>query len=225
MGAARALRRWGPAPRRQDRERVHHPPCPAPPAARSSDRRAGGARGPNVRVGLPGSASWPRGSGASLGVTPRQACPRPDGLGRNLRSKTRWFAGFCNSHQVSHFATFFIDARAEISVAESRTVQGCRRGRRPPRPRPRDGSGRRRRRPASVLLFLGALRAGFGPPAAPSRTPRAHLRRALAGGGVRAPGGRDRGREGEVDVAGRSGLPAPMRRSHVRGSSSYGSRQ
>ncbi|CAL5425817.1 unnamed protein product [Camellia sinensis] len=39
-----------------------------------------------------------------------------------MRSKTRWFAGFCNSHQVSHFATFFIDARAEISVAESRLV-------------------------------------------------------------------------------------------------------
>jgi hypothetical protein len=58
--------------------------------------------------------------GATRGVTPRQACPRPGGLGRNLRSKTRWFAGFCNSHQVSHFATFFIDARAEISVAESR---------------------------------------------------------------------------------------------------------
>ena len=53
-------------------------------------------------------------------VTPRQTCPRPNGLGRNLRSKTRWFTGFCNSHQVSHFATFFIDARAEISVAESR---------------------------------------------------------------------------------------------------------
>ncbi|KAE8668514.1 hypothetical protein F3Y22_tig00112304pilonHSYRG00003 [Hibiscus syriacus] len=49
-----------------------------------------------------------------------QTCPRPNGLGRNLRSKTRWFTGFCNSHQVSHFATFFIDARAEISVAESR---------------------------------------------------------------------------------------------------------
>ncbi|KAL5132680.1 hypothetical protein HKD37_U059051 [Glycine soja] len=48
-----------------------------------------------------------------------QACPRPNGFGRNLRSKTRWFTGFCNSHQVSHFATFFIDARAEISVAES----------------------------------------------------------------------------------------------------------
>ena len=53
-------------------------------------------------------------------VTPRQTCPQPDGFGRNLRSKTRWFTGFCNSHQVSHFATFFIDARAEISVAESR---------------------------------------------------------------------------------------------------------
>lgn len=53
-------------------------------------------------------------------MTPRQTCPRPNGFGRNLRSKTRWFTGFCNSHQVSHFATFFIDARAEISVAESR---------------------------------------------------------------------------------------------------------
>lgn len=55
-------------------------------------------------------------------MTPRQTCPRPEGFGRNLRSKTRWFTGFCNSHQVSHFATFFIDARAEISVAESRFV-------------------------------------------------------------------------------------------------------
>lgn len=46
--------------------------------------------------------------------------PSGGSLGRNLRSKTRWFTGFCNSHHVSHFATFFIDARAEISVAESR---------------------------------------------------------------------------------------------------------
>ena len=59
--------------------------------------------------------------GGQRRVTPRQTCPRPDGFGRNLRSKTRWFTGFCNSHQVSHFATFFIDARAEISVAESRS--------------------------------------------------------------------------------------------------------
>lgn len=61
-----------------------------------------------------------RALGATRYVTPRQTCPRPNGFGRNLRSKTRWFTGFCNSHQVSHFATFFIDARAEISVAESR---------------------------------------------------------------------------------------------------------
>jgi hypothetical protein len=48
--------------------------------------------------------------------------PSARSFGRNLRSKTRWFTGFCNSHQVSHFATFFIDARAEISVAESRLL-------------------------------------------------------------------------------------------------------
>ncbi|KAK8616746.1 hypothetical protein V6N13_116716 [Hibiscus sabdariffa] len=36
--------------------------------------------------------------------------------------------GFYNSHQVSHFATFFIDARAEISVAESRFVYSRQRG-------------------------------------------------------------------------------------------------
>ncbi|KAI8522275.1 hypothetical protein RHMOL_RhmolUnG0009700 [Rhododendron molle] len=48
-----------------------------------------------------------------------QTCLQPNGFKRNLRSKTRWFTGLCNSHQVSHFATFFIDARAEISVAES----------------------------------------------------------------------------------------------------------
>ncbi|THU54480.1 hypothetical protein C4D60_Mb10t25530 [Musa balbisiana] len=36
-----------------------------------------------------------------------------------LAFKDSMVHGFCNSHQVSHFATFFIDARAEISVAES----------------------------------------------------------------------------------------------------------
>ncbi|PHT24993.1 hypothetical protein CQW23_35354 [Capsicum baccatum] len=58
--------------------------------------------------------------GTTRCVAPRQTCPRPNGFGRNLRSKTRWFTGFCNSHQVSHFAMVFIDARAEISVVESR---------------------------------------------------------------------------------------------------------
>ncbi|KAK9266810.1 hypothetical protein L1049_010745 [Liquidambar formosana] len=87
-------------------------------------------RSPLLRESLPISAprEAPRHrrttgfGGATRCVTPRQTCPRPNGFGRNLRSKTRWFTGFCNSHQVSHFATFFIDARAEISVAESRLV-------------------------------------------------------------------------------------------------------
>ncbi|KAK4381626.1 hypothetical protein Sango_2949800 [Sesamum angolense] len=65
--------------------------------------------------------------------------PWPNGFGRNLRSKTRWFTGFCNSHQVSHFATFFIDARAEISVAESRFDI---RYTSPPHGRPRTGAPR-----------------------------------------------------------------------------------
>lgn len=87
-----------------------------PPQARISAIRGLGAHG------RPASAQCPRSGVGRRCVTPRQTCPRPDGFGRNLRSKTRWFTGFCNSHQVSHFATFFIDARAEISVAESRYV-------------------------------------------------------------------------------------------------------
>ena len=86
--------------------------------------------------------------GGQRRVTPRQACPRPNGFGRNLRSKTRWFTGFCNSHQVSHFATFFIDARAEISVAESRLCFS------------RGATSPRTGHAPPVLLFLGAYRAG-----------------------------------------------------------------
>ena len=37
-----------------------------------------------------------------------------------MRSKIRWFTEFCNSHYVSHFAAFFIVARAKLSV-----VEGC----------------------------------------------------------------------------------------------------
>jgi hypothetical protein len=36
-----------------------------------------------------------------------------------VRSKIRWFTEFCNSHYLSHFAAFFIDARAKRSVVES----------------------------------------------------------------------------------------------------------
>ena len=86
--------------------------------------RAGARGGPTSARSPSSPLHFRRGEGAraTQRETPRQACPQPNGFGRNLRSKTRWFAGFCNSHQVSHFATFFIDARAEISVAESRLV-------------------------------------------------------------------------------------------------------
>ena len=36
-----------------------------------------------------------------------------------LRSKFWWLTGFCNSHDVSHFAAFFIVVGAKTSVAES----------------------------------------------------------------------------------------------------------
>ena len=91
-------------------------------------------------------------------VTPRQTCPQPNGIGRNLRSKTRWFTGFCNSHQVSHFATFFIDARAEISVAESRFVYSRRSRSVPAAHAPR--TGWRRGTCSFQFRFLGAIRAG-----------------------------------------------------------------
>uniref|UniRef100_A0A151UG02 Uncharacterized protein n=1 Tax=Cajanus cajan TaxID=3821 RepID=A0A151UG02_CAJCA len=57
--------------------------------------------------------------GSRVQTTPRQAFPQPNGFRPNFCSKTQWFTGFCNSHQVSHFATFFTDARAKISVFES----------------------------------------------------------------------------------------------------------
>ncbi len=87
------------------------------------------ALGSKFRPTAPGEAREaiflpiPRKVGVGVAMRDAQAdVPSTKGLGRNLRSKTRWFTGFCNSHQVSHFATFFIDARAEISVAESRLM-------------------------------------------------------------------------------------------------------
>ena len=124
-------------------------PCSSPACQRFGTPRRWGVGGHSPRPLALSVRAW-RGCGASQCVTPRQACPWPDGLGRNLRSKTRWFAGFCNSHQVSHFATFFIDARAEISVAESRRgdcrVSPARRGSPPVAPRSVPWRGSRRGR-------------------------------------------------------------------------------
>uniref|UniRef100_A0A6N2NM75 Senescence-associated protein n=1 Tax=Salix viminalis TaxID=40686 RepID=A0A6N2NM75_SALVM len=130
--------------------RVSQPPLVVATAAEDSilGQPRAGARGRPVSA----PALVSRGEWGRRCVTPRQTCPRPGGLGRNLRSKTRWFTGFCNSHQVSHFATFFIDARAEISVAESRSDYHKKKAR--PRHRGYEGG-------LLVLNFLGASRAGF----------------------------------------------------------------
>ena len=83
----------------------------APPPGEGGDEMAlAQGRGPSS----PGGKGGPRGSKR-----------RSDGHGRRItggrkvRSKIRWFTEFCNSHYVSHFAAFFIDARAKRSVAKS----------------------------------------------------------------------------------------------------------
>ena len=86
-------------------------------------------------------------------MTPRQTFPRPNSFGRNLRSKTRLFTGFCNSHQASHFATFFIDARAEIFVVESSLCY--QNSAHPPMIREQGARGG-----LLIVVFLGAFRAG-----------------------------------------------------------------
>ncbi|KAL2250088.1 UNVERIFIED_CONTAM: Protein TAR1, partial [Sesamum indicum] len=120
------------------------------------ERRRGIAFGPAARgCAREANVRPPRDGRGGDAMRDAQAdVPWPNGFGRNLRSKTRWFTGFCNSHQVSHFATFFIDARAEISVAESRFDI---RETSPPPVRPADGATVRR---TLRSVFLGACRAG-----------------------------------------------------------------
>ncbi|KAK1311111.1 hypothetical protein QJS10_CPA08g00778 [Acorus calamus] len=91
----------------------HRMPCRDPQRTLGFSRPPTGERRANIRI-----RDEPRHWGGD-GAAERRKARRPGrraldpmGLGRNLRSKTRWFTGFCNSHQVSHFATFFIDARA-----------------------------------------------------------------------------------------------------------------
>ena len=94
------------------------------PATQSSAQRAEGHEEPNFASNTSSIAieRGTKGEEQTRNVTHRQMCPPPNGIRHNLRSKTRWFTGFCNSHQVSHFATFFIDARAQISVVESHPI-------------------------------------------------------------------------------------------------------
>lgn len=65
-----------------------------------------------------GSRCRPLGGDRDDVPTLERTCPRGGPRGRSLRSKIRWFAAPRNSHHVSQFAAFFIDAGAEISIAE-----------------------------------------------------------------------------------------------------------
>ncbi|KAK4357740.1 hypothetical protein RND71_023350 [Anisodus tanguticus] len=84
--------------------------------------RARGAREASIRPATPPRpAERARHAGVTRCVTSRQTCPRPNGIGRNLRSKTRWFTGFCNSHQGS-----LVARRARARVGDGR--EAARRG-------------------------------------------------------------------------------------------------
>ena len=51
-------------------------------------------------------------------MTLEQACP-PEYQRAQCAFKDSMTHGFCNSHYLSHFAAFFIDARTKRSVVES----------------------------------------------------------------------------------------------------------
>ena len=51
-------------------------------------------------------------------MTLEQACP-PEYQRAQYAFKDSMTHGFCNSHYLSHFAAFFIDARTKRSVVES----------------------------------------------------------------------------------------------------------
>ena len=110
--------------------------------------------------------------------------------GRSVRSKIRWLAEICNSHYVSHFAAFFIDAGAKRSI-----VEGCDflqvRVRRLTR---RGGSGSARpRRGGRAEVRVWSATCGGGRPSSRGRPPAAPPGRRRPGwrlGGVGAGGPR-----------------------------------
>ncbi|KAK8557886.1 hypothetical protein V6N12_010109 [Hibiscus sabdariffa] len=128
-----------------------------PKGSESTDRRKHTTRNEAARSNTTDRRGTVVAEDSILGK-PRATCPRPNGLGRNLRSKTRWFTGFYNSHQVSHFATFFIDARAEISVAESRFVYSRQSGHVSAARAPRTGV--QQQTATFSFRFLGVIHAG-----------------------------------------------------------------
>ncbi|KAH9697439.1 hypothetical protein KPL71_023613 [Citrus sinensis] len=113
------------------------PPIAAASVAEDSylgQPRAVSAREANLRP-HPGAPAlvWGGGVGQRC-VTPRQTCPRPNGLGRNLRSKTRWFTGFCNSHQSAPGVRCFASRERDESLSPRRGAgrRSARCGRIPP---------------------------------------------------------------------------------------------
>ncbi|CAL8989108.1 unnamed protein product [Prunus brigantina] len=99
--------------------------------------------------------------GGQRRVTPGRACPRPNGFGRNLRSKTRWFTGFCNSHQMTtppaHTVSGATGTRSLVQVP-------WRNSRRCSFVRP-EGAGRASAAQPPEIKGRGARRDGPSPPA------------------------------------------------------------
>ena len=139
-------------------------PCPgvrARPSARAKTTDRRGVRPlRTANLGQPQAAAHgrptsaptnpPRGAWLGLGrrcVTPRQTCPRPKGFGRNLRSKTRWFTGFCNSLRSSSMREPRYPLPRVIFVCSTRSAP-------PPSPVLETGTA------IFWLGFLGATRAG-----------------------------------------------------------------
>ena len=95
--------------------------------------------------GQPGPPSFPMGSvGEGVKPTLRQACSRPKSRAQ-FAFKDSMIHIICNSHYVSHFAAFFIDTGAKISVVESCLwFEGC-------------SVGRSRQRSASDVFGRGSV--------------------------------------------------------------------